>query len=271
MSGFVANARMYAVAPAAEDAWRELLARAAAEAGLDLAYVPYPAPRPLEELWRRPDLGAVFMCGYPIALRLADVVPLAAPIPDAPWTGGRAVYRSDLVVRRDSPWRRLEDSFAGHAGWTVEHSHSGFNAFRHHLLAHRRPGQARLYARTTGGLVTARRILDAVAAGEIDIGPLDAYWHMILRRHRPELLEPVRVLESTATAPAPAIVCSPALPADDARRLRDALLAAAGRPWFAPLARELCLAGFAAVTREDYAPTLARDAEARAAGYPEPA
>ena len=48
MSGFVANARMYAVAPAAEDAWRELLARAAAEAGLDLAYVPYPAPRPLE-------------------------------------------------------------------------------------------------------------------------------------------------------------------------------------------------------------------------------
>ncbi|MFM8990425.1 MAG: hypothetical protein ACKOUS_12470 [Alphaproteobacteria bacterium] len=75
MSGFVANARMYAVAPAAEEAWRALLAHACAEAGLDLAYVPSPAPRPLEELWRRPDLGAVFMCGYPIALRLAEVRP----------------------------------------------------------------------------------------------------------------------------------------------------------------------------------------------------
>ena len=271
MSGFVANARMYAVAPAAEDAWRELVARSAAEAGLDLAYMPYPAPRPLEELWRRPDLGAVFMCGFPIALGLAEVVPLVAPVPDADWAGGCAVYRSDLIVRRDSPWRRLEDSFVGHAGWTVEHSHSGFNAFRHHLLAHRAAGRARLYARVTGGLVTARRILDAVVAGEIDIGPLDAYWHMLLRRHRPELLEPVRVLESTATAPAPAIVCSPAFPADDARRLREALLAAPSRPWFAPLARALCLSGFAPAARADYAPTLAWDAEARAAGYPEPA
>jgi len=40
MSGFVANARMYAVAPAAEEAWRALLAHACAEDGLDLAYVP---------------------------------------------------------------------------------------------------------------------------------------------------------------------------------------------------------------------------------------
>ena len=56
-----------------------------------------------------------------------------------------------------------------------------------------------------------------------------------------------------------------------ARRLREALLAAPSRPWFAPLARALCLAGLAPASRADYAPTLAWDAEARAAGYPEPA
>jgi hypothetical protein len=61
------------------------------------------------------------------------------------------------------------------------------------------------------------------------------------------------------------------MPGDDARRLRAALVAAPSRPWFPALARELCLAGFAPVAREDYAATLAWDAEARAAGYPEPA
>ena len=107
MRGFVANARMYAVTPAAEAAWRELLARVAAEAGVAFGYMPYPAPQPLEALWSRPDLGAVFMCGYPIALRMAEVVPLAAPIPDAPWAGGQAVYRSDLIVRAVTRWPRV--------------------------------------------------------------------------------------------------------------------------------------------------------------------
>src|SRR5206468_2162780 len=130
MSRFIANARMYAVTPEAEIAWRELLARVGAEAGVALDYMPYPAPQPLEQLWARPDLGAVQMCGYPIALRLADVVPLAAPIPDAAWAEGRAVYRTDLIVRADAPYRTLPDTFAGKLGWTVEHSHSGFNALR---------------------------------------------------------------------------------------------------------------------------------------------
>jgi ABC-type phosphate/phosphonate transport system substrate-binding protein len=271
MTRFIANARMYAVAPPAEAAWRELLARVAGEAGVALDYLPYPAPQPLERLWSRGDLGAVFMCGYPIALGLAEVVPLAAPVPDAPWAGGRAVYRSDLIVRADSPWRGLADSFAGRLGWTVEHSHSGFNALRHHLMPHRAPGRERLYRETRGHLVTARRILDSVRDGTIDIGPLDAYWHMLIRRHAPELCEGIRILESTDTAPAPAFVCAPALDPAAVAALRAAFAAAAARPWFAALGRELCLAGFHAVDRADFAPTLDWDRAARSAGYAEPA
>ena len=106
---------MYAVTPEVEALWRELLARVAAEAGVALDYVPYPAPRPLEDLWRRPDLGCVFMCGYPIVLRIADVCPIAAPIPAAAWAAGRPVYRSDLIVRREAPFLTLADSFGRRA------------------------------------------------------------------------------------------------------------------------------------------------------------
>ncbi len=124
------------------------------------------------------------MCGYPIALRLAEVVPLASLIPAVEWAQGRAVYRTDLTVRADAAYRRLEDGFSGRIGWTVEHSHSGFNALRHHLLRYRSAERPRIYRETIGYLVTTRRILEAVIAGEIGVGPLDAHWHLLIRRHR---------------------------------------------------------------------------------------
>jgi ABC-type phosphate/phosphonate transport system substrate-binding protein len=271
VTGFISNARMYAVSPEAEAAWQDLLAHLTAEAGVAFTYTPYPAPQPLERLWQRPDLGCVFMCGYPIALNIADVVPLAAPIPSADWAGGRAVYRSDLIVRRDAPFKTLADTFGGTAGWTVEHSHSGFNAFRHHLLAYRTAARPHVYRHMTGHLVTARRILDGVHDGSIDVGPLDAYWHMLIARHKPELTADIRVLVSTAVAPMPAFVAAPGLPADVVTRLRQAFAAAYTRPWFATLKDVLLIDGFAPVTSESFAETLRWDTEANAAGYPLPA
>lgn len=266
----IANARMYAVTPGVEALWQQLLERVAQTAGVALRYLPYPAPQPLEALWCREDLGCVFMCGYPIASGLAPVQALAAPIPTLDWAAGRAVYRTDLIVRSDSPFQRLEDTFGGRAGWTVAHSHSGFNAFRHHLMRWRSARRPRLYTRVAGGLVTARRVLDAVCAGEIDVGPLDAYWHALLAHHAPELVAGIRVLERTATVPLPALVASAGMPAGQVATLRAALVDAASQPWFAPLGEGLLISGFAAVDASDYAITRAWEQEALAAGYPEP-
>jgi ABC-type phosphate/phosphonate transport system substrate-binding protein len=266
----IANARMYAVAPEAEAAWRGLLTLVCRDAGVALDYLPYPAPQPLDTLWARHDLGAVFMCGYPIALRLADVAPIAAPIPAVEWAGGRAVYRTDLIVREDAPYRRLEDTFAGRVGWTVEHSHSGFNALRHHLLRYRSATRPTLYRGSVGHLITARKILDSVLDGSIDVGPLDAYWHMLIRRYRPELTRDIRALESTETAPIPAFVAAAGADAVIVARLKDAFCAASTRDWFQPFADALLLTGFAAVAQDDFAVTLAWEREAKAAGYPLP-
>jgi ABC-type phosphate/phosphonate transport system substrate-binding protein len=265
------NARMYAVTPGVEATWRTLLERIACDAGVTFTYLPYPAPQPLEALWSRPDLGAVFMCGYPIALQLAPVVPLAAPIPRAAWAEGRAVYRSDLIVREDAPYRSLEDTFGGRAGWTVSHSHSGFNAFRHHLLAYRTAQRPALYREMVGNLVTARNVLDSVRAGSIDVGPLDAYWHLLIARHAPELTHGVRVLTSTEVAPMPAFVAAAGAPPELIGRLREAFLGARGRGWFGPLAERLLLEGFAEVSVESFEPLLRWERAAKAAGFDRPA
>jgi len=262
---------MYAVTPEVEGAWSSLLEHVAHDAGVTLHYAPYPAPQPLEHLWSRPNLGAVFMCGYPIALRLAPVIPLAAPIPRAAWASGRPVYRSDLIVRDEAAYRTLEDTFGARAGWTVTHSHSGFNAFRHHLLSFRTPERQSLYGEMLGNLVTARRILDSVREGRIDVGPLDAYWHLLVARHAPELTAGVRVLTSTALAPIPAFAAAAGAPAQMVTRLRTAFTAAARQAWFGPLADVLLLDGFAEVSEATYAPLLEWDQAAKAAGFALPA
>ncbi len=266
-----ANARMYAVTPAAEAAWQALLSHVLDAAEAPMAYMAYPAPQPLEHLWSRPDLGCVFMCGYPIAMKMAEVTPLAAPIPAADWAEGKAVYRSDLIVRTDSACGTLADTFGTTLGWTVAHSHSGFNALRHHLLQYRTPERPALFGRVKGDLVTARRILDAVLAGEIDVGPLDAYWHKLIAKLLPELTRGVRVIDSTKTAPMPAFVAGRLVPKSTIERIRQSLAAAHQQPWFPALADTLCLQGFAAVDHADFAQTLAWDQEAKAAGYPFPA
>jgi len=265
------NARMYAVTPEVEAAWRALLEHITREAGVTLSYLRYPAPQPLEQLWSRPDLGAAFMCGFPIALKLAAVIPIAAPIPKAAWAAGRAVYRTDLIVRKDSPYLALQDTFGARAGWTVGHSQSGFNAFRHHLLAYRTPARPALYAEMVGDLVTARNILDSVRSGRIDVGPLDAYWHLLLARHAPQLTADIRVLTSTAVAPMPAFVAAAGAPAPMVARLRAAFMSAATRPWFGPLGQFLLLDGFAEATEASYAMLLEWDRAAKAAGFDQPA
>jgi ABC-type phosphate/phosphonate transport system substrate-binding protein len=271
MTSAIMNARMYAVTPAVEAVWRSLLERITAEAGVPFEYVPYPAPQPLEALWARPDLGCVFMCGYPVALQLANVVPLAAPIPQAAWAAGRPVYRSDLIVRDDAPFLTLEDTFGGRAGWTVEHSHSGFNAFRHHLLQYRTASRRVLYREMVPNLVTARAILDAVREGRIDVGPLDAYWHLLVAKHSPALTAGIRVLVSTAVATLPAFVTAASTSSATIGALRSAFAHASRQAWFGAYADELLIEGFAPVDATDYARTLEWDREAKAAGYGYPA
>jgi ABC-type phosphate/phosphonate transport system substrate-binding protein len=265
------NARMYAVTPAVEAAWRALLEHITHEAEVSLEYFPYPAPQPLETLWSRTDLGAVLMCGYPIALKLAPVVPIAAPIPRAGWAAGRAVYRTDLIVRDDAPYRSLEDTFGARAGWTVTHSQSGFNAFRHQLLGYRTRQRPRLYAEMVGNLVTARNVLDAVREGRIDVGPLDAYWHLLIAQHAPQLTAGIRVLDSTPLTPMPAFVAAAGAAPELITRLRAAFAGAARRPWFAACSAPLLLEGFAEVSEESYAPLLQWERAAKAAGFDRPA
>lgn len=257
----IANARMYSPSPAAKDAWQHILRWVLARAELDWPVVDHDPPAKLAELWARDDLGCVQMCGLPFALRTPQPRLVAAPIPSRPRYEGRPVYFSDLIVRTDSPFGTLADAVAHRVGYTLKDSQSGYVALRHHLLVRRfKPGTV------VGPLVTARRVIEAVAGGEIDVGPLDSYVHDILRLHEPALTAQVRVLETTDPAPIPPFVATG--PVDDATlgRVREGFLAVAAVPALADARGALQLRGFAIMRPGDYDVTRHRAERVAATG-----
>jgi len=263
MSNPIANARMYSVAPGAAAAWRRLFEWVAAESGVTLDIIDHAFPAKLEELWARPDLAATFICGLPFAKDPRALLPIAAPIPAAARYGGKPVYFTDFVVKAESSFRTLADTFGHRLAYTIPSSHSGYNAVRHHLLRYRTDERPRLYAETVGPVFTPRRALEAIIAGTADIAPLDSYAHDLLRLYEPEMTRQVRIVESTDPQPIPLLIASPGSDLGQAARLSRV---------FERAPRELCRAlaatGFVRVESKSYAGMPGLEAAASDAGYP---
>ena len=259
---------MYSWSPSAAAAWHRLLGWVAKTAAVDLTVLDQSDPTSLDDLWKREDMGCVFMYGYPWALRQDRPTLLASPVPSPPRYGGRAVYVTDFIVRADGPHKSLADTFGGSIAYSTEHSHSAYNAPRFHLLSYRTAGRPALYRTVLGPYVRQRPIIDAVITGEADVAAVDGYALDLMRRHDPDAAAKVRVVETTAPAPSPPLVASPDLPAAARDRLIDVLAGAHRVAEARPLLDDVLLARFDRVTPADFDVFLARDHAARDAGYP---
>ena len=267
---WVACTRMYDVTPPVRGHWHALLRMAARRADVALECIDHAAPASLTTLWTRADLAVAFMCGLPLVTQYPRVRPLVAPV-TAIAEDDSPSYRSIWLVRADSAFDTLASTFGYRIGWTVEHSHSGFNAPRHALLAHRTVRQPRLYRASIGPLHHPRGALAALDEDRIDTIAVDAYWWSLLQRHDAATASRFRPVGVTASAPMPPLVCAAGFPLAFAQRLIDVLTIlhedSAARIHFDALA----VIRFDAIARAAYAPLAELDRAARAAGYSLPA
>jgi ABC-type phosphate/phosphonate transport system substrate-binding protein len=217
----LANARMYSVTPAAAEAWQAVIGWAAREADVPVEFVDHGPPKLLSDLWARDDLGVVQMCGLPASLRSPAPTVLAAPQPSLPRYQGKAIYMSDIAVRADAPFRTLEDTFGGVAGYTLKDSQSGYFAFRSLLLT--KYPNAR-YRQIVGGLLNPRGVIQALITNKIDVGPLDGYVFDLLRAGDPKFASQVRVVAVTDPTPMPPLVATAPLKPREVEKLRQAFL-----------------------------------------------
>jgi ABC-type phosphate/phosphonate transport system substrate-binding protein len=256
----IANARMYTVDAQTGELWRELLAGVTAQAGLNVEVIEHAPPAAIEELWRRTDMAAVFMCGLPYSCANPRPTLIAAPVPSAADFAGLPKYWSEMVVRSDSPYFDLESTFGGRICLTAPNSQSGYAAALQYLMAFdmARDGKAGarspLYREIGAPVVTPLGAVTAVVAGAADVAPIDAYAYRLLQKHRGDLTSKLRTVERTAHTPIPPLVASSALlaSAEGAKGLRAAFTAAHRNPALRGLLTELELSHFVTPDPRDY-------------------
>ena len=104
----IANTRMYGVGERCRQSWNELAAHISRSSGVSLEIVEHAAPAPMTDLWNRPDMGLVQMCGWGWPFWRSDPRPnlVAAPVLDHAYCMDRPVYWTDMVVRCDETAER---------------------------------------------------------------------------------------------------------------------------------------------------------------------
>jgi ABC-type phosphate/phosphonate transport system substrate-binding protein len=256
----IANARMYAVGAQAGELWRALLSAVTAQAGLNVEVIEHAPPAHLDDLWRRTDMAAVFMCGLPYSRANPKPTLIAAPVPAPAEFAGLPKYWSELVVRSDSPFSDLESTFGGKICLTAPNSQSGYAAALQYLMAFdvARDGKAGarppLYREIVAPAVTPLGAVTAVVAGAADVAPIDAYAYRLLQKHRGDLTSKLRTVARTARTPIPPLVASIALEAsvEGAQGLRAAFTAAHRDPALKVLLAGLELSHFVTPDPRDY-------------------
>ncbi|MET0203904.1 MAG: PhnD/SsuA/transferrin family substrate-binding protein [Casimicrobiaceae bacterium] len=245
---YVANARMYSLNAPADAAWRAVLEWVADRAAIDAVVIDYPAPQPLPALWTRDDLACALMCGYPFSRAAPQPIPLAAPVPSPEAYRNQPRYWTCIVARNDSGIHTLRDILACRMAYTTPDSQSGYQALRALVADAPHP-----FASMIGPLVTPRRVVEAVLAGDADAGPVDSYALDLMRLHDPQLIAPLNVVATTLPTPIPLLVASPGVPARDVARLRRALTEVEDEAALARARAALLLRRFAAVDARAYA------------------
>ena len=105
--------------------------------GISIEYVSGIPWQERERLFDADEIQILWLCGLPYVQKAGRSDPrielLAAPIPTGARYLGRPVYFSDVVVRRDSPYRSLFDLRGAAWAYNEPRSHSGYNVVRAYL------------------------------------------------------------------------------------------------------------------------------------------
>jgi ABC-type phosphate/phosphonate transport system substrate-binding protein len=203
----IANASMYSVTEMVGKLWRQLFADIATRAVLRFSYQDHSEACSIAQHWGRPDKSAVFMCGLPFARSQSPPVIVAAPVPLPADFAGEPKYWSEFVVRADSPFQTLEETFGHRIALTRPDSQSGCWSALHYLMG-AADYRGSLYREVIAPQITPARAVSAVVNGLADVTPVDAYAFCLLQKYRPELTSRVRVIGRTPPTAIPPLVAS---------------------------------------------------------------
>ena len=226
-----------------------------AQLGIQTEYVSGIPWQERERLFDRGEIQILWLCGLPYVhkadLRESDMELLAVPVPADLRSQGRAVYFSDVIVKKQSPFQTFEDLRGASWAYNEPRSHSGYNVVRAYLGE--RGETAGFFARVveSGAHQTSvQMILD----GDVDGSAIDSTVLEWLQQRNVSIREQTRVIQTLGPSPIPPWVVAKRVPESIRRQLRALLLRMGDDPLGRSILDEAGLLGFSDAQDSDYDP-----------------
>ena len=193
--------------------------------GISIEYVSGIPWQERERLFDAREIQILWLCGLPYVQKADRSDPmielLAAPIPTGARYLGRPVYFSDVVVRRDSPYRSLFDLRGAAWAYNEPRSHSGYNVVRAYL-AEFGQNEGFFGEAFESGAHTAS--FEMLLRGAVDGAAIDSTVLEWLLAESNKIAERIRVIDTLGPSPIPPWVISQSVSETLRRDLRALLL-----------------------------------------------
>jgi phosphonate transport system substrate-binding protein len=206
--------------------YKDLTGYLGAETGTSIEFVTGLGYDTINGMIESGAIDMAFVCGLPYVIlhdRPAAAASLiAAPVMKASRYGGKPKYYSDLIVKKDSKFEKLEDLKGATYVFNEEISNSGYN------LPLYRMAKAELAGKFFGNVLRSgshEESIRMVASGKADASYVDS----LVLEYDQQRAEPnstgVRVIDSVGPAGIPPIVASAKAAPDASAKLQAAMLA----------------------------------------------
>jgi phosphonate transport system substrate-binding protein len=194
-----------------------------------------------------------FVCSLPYVehtrLGAPRIEPLVAPVLKGERYGGKPIYFSDVIVRRESPIESFADLRGRSWAYNEPQSQSGYGITRFHLATR---GETNGYF---GRVVEAgwhERAIHMVCSGEVDASAIDSHVLDVALRQNPSLADRLRIIDTLGPSTIQPIVVARSLPEPLKSELRDVFLGMADDPRARPQFERALVERFEQVTDATY-------------------
>jgi phosphonate transport system substrate-binding protein len=213
------------------------------------------------------DVDAAFVCGLAyIELSRTNnwpIDPLAAPVLRGERYGGKPVYFSDVIVRRDRSLRSFADLRGCSWSYNEPHSHSGYGIVRYELA--RRGETWRFFGRIVEAGYHERSIR-LVCSGAVDAAAIDSQVLAVAFRDHPELAEQLRIVAGLGPSTIQPLVVARRLPERLRAKLLSVLLEMSDDPVVQPALAQAFIQRFVPVSDSSYDDIRHMQREGQASG-----
>jgi ABC-type phosphate/phosphonate transport system substrate-binding protein len=194
-----------------------------------------------------------FVCGLPYVehplTNWPGIEPLAAPVLCGQRYHCRPIYFSEVIVRKERPFRSFADLRGCSWAYNEPHSQSGYGILRHHL---NQMGETFGYFSRVIETGYHERSVHMVYSGEVDASAIDSHVLALLMRDHAPLARELRVIDTFGPSTIQPIVAGKHLPRSLRCDIRAALLEMSDDQTAKPALTNACIERFVRVSDSDY-------------------